>query len=383
MCLLSFTAALFQARMELAGTLMRVGPAAVLGVGLARRGLKKRSLSPDGAAAALLACVVILGTSPTLGAVLFAFYISGTAFTRVGSGRKAAYDLDVKGGGGLRDAWQVLCTAGVGAGLCVEYLRLTGGVDEGACVTSGAYLGLETDADAHRSALLLAFLGSFACVCGDTWASELGILSSSRPVLVTSLLTCSPRRVPRGTNGGVSVWGTVCSAAGGASMGAVMALDPLLRAALGWSGRVPSCRVGGGDVPAAFAPQLALVLVGALAGLTGSLIDSLLGATLQRSWYDPATGRVAAALPPGVVEGSACCSAAVFEAGEKAAGLRATAGAGVPPAPPPSTLLVIGGHPLLSNTAVNILSSALTAALTALWGDAAMRALAVSLASCA
>ncbi len=58
--------------------------------------------------------------------------------------------------------------------------------------------------------LQAAFIGHYACCAGDTWASELGILDSGSCRLVT---TC--RRVPRGTNGGVSLVGTVASAVGG------------------------------------------------------------------------------------------------------------------------------------------------------------------------
>src|SRR6267154_108614 len=57
----------------------------------------------------------------------------------------------------------------------------------------------------------------FACCLGDTLASELGILSSRSPILITTL-----RTVPHGTNGGVSLGGTLASLFGGLSMGVTM-----------------------------------------------------------------------------------------------------------------------------------------------------------------
>lgn len=50
--------------------------------------------------------------------------------------------------------------------------------------------------------------------CGDTLASELGMLSSQRPILITSGAPVAP-----GQDGGVTVWGTAAAALGGALIG--------------------------------------------------------------------------------------------------------------------------------------------------------------------
>jgi hypothetical protein len=52
---------------------------------------------------------------------------------------------------------------------------------------------------------------------GDTLASEFGILSSSPPILLTTLIT-----VPPGTNGALSLIGTAASIGGGMAMGWMM-----------------------------------------------------------------------------------------------------------------------------------------------------------------
>lgn len=116
-----------------------------------------------------------------------------------------------------------------------------------------------------RSHLLAGFIGHYACCAADTWASELGVLSASAPRLLTTFT-----RVPPGTNGGVSLLGTVASALGGAFIGALY--------------YVATWPVG----------QPQVVGVGLAAGLVGSLVDSLLGATLQASSYDVERAQICA-----------------------------------------------------------------------------------------
>lgn len=55
---------------------------------------------------------------------------------------------------------------------------------------------------------------------GDTLASELGILSGSPPRLVTTF-----ERVPPGTNGAMSLGGTLASIVGGAIVGSLMGIS--------------------------------------------------------------------------------------------------------------------------------------------------------------
>lgn len=80
------------------------------------------------------------------------------------------------------------------------------------------------------------------------WASEIGILNKSWPILITTF-----QRVPPGTNGGISELGMLASFAGGATMGLSAAVTLALE---------QHCH--------GFAYEI--VLLGAAAGLVGSLV---------------------------------------------------------------------------------------------------------------
>jgi uncharacterized protein (TIGR00297 family) len=102
--------------------------------------------------------------------------------------------------------------------------------------------------------LLLAFAASFSAKLADTWGSEIGKRWGRHTVLITTL-----KPVPPGTEGAVSLEGTAASLAGALLM-ALVAL------ALGLI-----------DGPGA------LLLV-SLVGLAATLLESLIGATLQQRW---------------------------------------------------------------------------------------------------
>lgn len=107
-------------------------------------------------------------------------------------------------------------------------------------------------------------MSAFACCNGDTWASELGILSKSDPILITTF-----KKVPRGTNGGVSPWGLFVSFAGGIFIGTFHYIATILF--------VDSDSLQESPV------QFPLIFLGGVAGLFGSIVDSYLGATFQFS----------------------------------------------------------------------------------------------------
>ena len=130
---------------------------------------------------------------------------------------------------------------------------------------------------AALSALLgswLAFAGSLAAATADTWATEIGRFSPTPPRLITN-----GARVPAGTDGGMTLLGTVGGIAGaGLIAGLAVGLGP------GGSG-------------------LGLAMKVAVAGVVGMLLDSLLGATVQGKfrWVDNDAVNLAATLT-----GAAC-----------------------------------------------------------------------------
>nr|GFA42183.1 protein PGR [Tanacetum cinerariifolium] len=98
-----------------------------------------------------------------------------------------------------------------------------------------------------------------------TWSSELGVLSDEQPRLITTF-----KPVRRGTNGGVTIAGLQAAAAAGTVIGLAFVLPGFF---------TKSC------TDDAFLKQLLVIPLSAAAGLAGSLIDSVLGATLQFSGF--------------------------------------------------------------------------------------------------
>jgi uncharacterized protein (TIGR00297 family) len=155
---------------------------------MAARGYRKHTLSWSGALAAAVVGTVHMACGVRFGLTLIWFYLSSSKLTRVGAARKAALlgggDVAAKhAAGGRRGAAQVLANS------------------LGGCVAA-TLASSSSSSSALRVAAELAFVAHYACCCGDTWASEVGVLSASPPRLITTL-----RRVPPGTNGGVSMLG--------------------------------------------------------------------------------------------------------------------------------------------------------------------------------
>ncbi len=196
---------------------------------------RAKSLSRDGAFAAALMGTIIFGLGGWQWAVLLlAFFVSSSALTRIFKNRKK--DPEEKySKGGQRDAGQVLANGGLAALIVLLHAFYP-----------------------QSFWAWPAFAGVLAAVNADTWATELGVLNPNPPRLLTDL----QKSVERGTSGGVSLYGTIAALLGAALIG-------YLAAVLITTDRI------------------AIFLLVTLAGLLGSLFDSLLGATVQAIYFCP------------------------------------------------------------------------------------------------
>jgi len=224
---------------------------------MAKRGLRKGSLSGSGAAAALAVGLLGFATHFSFGFTLILFYFTSSQLTKYKGVEKSKLEDGYKLGG-QRHAGQVLA--------CSVFATIAG---MGHLAISLGLLKGDVYGSAAERALAAAVLGHYACCAGDTWASELGVLGGT-PRLITTLLL---RACPPGTNGGMSLLGTAASAAGGLAMGIGFAAADQLGTATGFG-------------PPSQLSAMECVVLGLSMGFLGSIVDSLLGATLQATYYD-------------------------------------------------------------------------------------------------
>lgn len=216
-----------------------------LGLAMAVGGYRRRALSRSGAVAAAVVGTIVFGLGGwAWGVLLVGFFVSSSALSLYSPARKEAIATEKFDKGSRRDWGQVL--------------------------TNGGWATLLALLIWQRPApwLFAALVGTLATVTADTWATELGTLSATPPRHVLS-----GRVVPPGTNGGVSLLGTVAALVGGVFIGTLALL--LAQA---------------GGAPRLAMDTLWLPLLGGISGLAGAFGDSVLGATIQRVFLCPRCG---------------------------------------------------------------------------------------------
>lgn len=199
----------------------------------------KNSLTLDGSIGATLMGTLIHATSGFFGSLLMIlFFISSSILSRFKNGakKKVALQFDKTG---QRDAFQVFANGGVGLIYSILF-----------------YI-------TQNPSFLVLFGISFAAANADTWATELGILNKKQPI---SLRTLKP--VDKGTSGAISILGTFAALIGSMLIGIFVTIGF----------KIINFEQFGYN-------YMQIFKMVTLGGFTGSMIDSILGATLQGIYY--------------------------------------------------------------------------------------------------
>ncbi|MBN2151865.1 MAG: DUF92 domain-containing protein [Candidatus Lokiarchaeota archaeon] len=186
--------------------------------------------------------------------VLLSFFVSSSMLSKLRAREKAAAQ-DRVAKGSKRDVNQVLANGLPGTIAAVLY-----------AIASFASLPSWIQVVAAFSSI-----SAFAAPNADTWATEIGLLSRGQPRWILDLR----RAVEPGTSGGVSKQGTAAAAAGAVI---VAGIGFLLGAAFGITSVIEPGH------------WLAFAVVSASAFIA-SVIDSVVGATVQAAFLCPACGK--------------------------------------------------------------------------------------------
>jgi uncharacterized protein (TIGR00297 family) len=200
-------------------------------------GYFRGSLSASGALGAIGLGTVVFGAGGLAWAILLvAFFVSSSLLSHYKARVKEPLAEKFQKGH-RRDLGQVLANGGA-AGLCALAYAIS-----------------------PQEIFFVAFIGALATVTADTWATELGVLSASPPRMITT-----GRVATVGTSGAITLLGTFIAFCGAAFIGIVAATANLQSSLSNLS-------------------IVSILLISAFSGLFGSLLDSLLGATVQAIYF--------------------------------------------------------------------------------------------------
>ncbi len=201
---------------------------------------RRRSLSRSGVAGAIITGTTTVGMGGwAWGLALIFFFLSSSLLSHFKEQEKASTATDKFSKGSQRDIAQVAANGGMATLLAFAH-------------------GLTTS-ERTRALLQAGYVGTLATATADTWATELGVLSTQPPRLITTGQITTP-----GTSGGITPLGIGAAVLGSSALGSVFWL-----------------------LQGARREQNALPLLALAAGTAGSLADSLLGATVQAMYYCP------------------------------------------------------------------------------------------------
>lgn len=205
---------------------------------------RRNSLSFSGSIGA-----VVLGTSlyffggVYLSGIMISFFISSSILTKYKDEEKSVFeDINEKTGG--RDYLQVIANGGLGFIYALLY-----------------YLTKDP-------LFIVAYSTAFAAANADTWSSEVGVLSSRPPISILNF-----KKAEKGMSGAVSLLGIAAAFCGSMFITFVFFIGYILN--FGWNFKV-----------------IYYSILITLAGFSGSIIDSYLGALIQAKYKCVICGKI-------------------------------------------------------------------------------------------
>ncbi|KAK2789825.1 hypothetical protein FQN51_002657 [Onygenales sp. PD_10] len=244
------------------------------------RAWSRKSLTPFGLVVAALTAIAHAFHPFSAPFVFLAvFFFGGTFVTKIKHDVKSRLTVSSSGsagGEGPRTHIQVLANSAVATVLILLHTRQLYRNEESniSCFPYGEHVSM------------IGIVANYAAVAADTYSSELGILSSSQPRLITSLTL---RKVPKGTNGGVTIGGLLAGALGAFTIAVTSLLLPFCPASS--TDSLAKSGFEGGTGWGLREKAFWVVAVTAW-GTLGSVLDSVLGGLLQASVVDKRTGKI-------------------------------------------------------------------------------------------
>ncbi|KAL2843900.1 integral membrane protein DUF92-domain-containing protein [Aspergillus pseudoustus] len=269
---------------------------------LLHRAYSRKSLTPFGLLVAALTAIAHALNPWSLPLILLlVFYVGGTKATKVKHDIKAQLTLSATGshgGEGARTHNQVLANSIVATVLSLLHAWVLRKNEQ-----SGSGPIAECFSNGRHAAdlLVVGIVANYASVAADTFSSELGILSTSKPRLITSPTF---RIVPPGTNGGVTATGILAGVFGAFTIALTSAI------------LIPFCT---GFTLDSLQDRAAWIIAITIWGTGGSLLDSILGGIFQASVVDKRSGKV--------VEGSGGKKVLIHPSATKPSGAESASGA--------------------------------------------------------
>ncbi len=185
----------------------------------------------------IMAFIILVSTEIQWLLLLICFLLFGSIVSRIGYSKKSSMGL----GESKRTIKNVLANGSLAVLIVILYV-----------------FGV-----INYNTALLGYIGSIAAATSDTFSSELGVLSNETPRLITTF-----KKVERGVDGGVSLYGTLAGLFGAFLIGLFSYL------LFGINSKFIGASTY--NMPSMY------ILIGTVSGLAGNLADSLFGALFER-----------------------------------------------------------------------------------------------------